>query len=1041
MVDRDHERMQNEPVRRPGPVAIRSLRSPLVADDDDRRGPTSLRHTPPDLGAGVVLRPRLIEPLRGRFDRRLTVLVAGPGFGKTTLLAQAVHENRVERRGIDAWIRLTVADQDPEHLCAGLGRSVSAGEQAAMDVDRVVDRIWRAAPEDLALVIDDAHLLGDAHPAWEVLGDLLERMPTNGHLVVAGRTPVALPVGRLVAEDAALVVDEAALTFTAAELDDFAVERGLDGALADELPPWPALAVLATAVGRRGAEAFLWDEAFAALEPDRTRLLALAAPFEVVDDTLLAAIDPDGPWTASSLIAGIPLVQSDGRGTVRFHALLAAAVRDRVDPVDRAETLAHAAERLIAADAPMAGAEAAAIAGADHLLHRAICQVTAGPIASVSVPDIISLYERLPGHLRTAAIGYYLDAARHWASGAREAIGRFERAAALARAEGDRAIEALATWRSTQQRYLDDPTALRIEPAMVELAGTGVALSRSTPAFIESVLAQHRGDIDGAVAALDHLDDSDPDQRRATVAVRMLDLGRPEASPATMETLFEPRADPLVSACSLWLRGDVSPEDAWSIGAILPAASDRRGALHDQVAVNSIMAVVASAVGALDDATRLLDRARAASELVGRQVALHLAMAQAIVALSTHDETEATHRLRSALELLPIDGWVGRGHLIGLAPLRALLPTETASLDRLAFGPALTTTVAAGRALADLRAKGDARPATALPWTSPNVLRCLVPPPLLAELALAASDERAPGAAEVAERIANRRRWAQRVADHPNGDQRRRAETWLATLPARPPYDVCIRTFGDLDISRTDGQPVDRSRLSRERVRQIVGQLVVNRSVLRAELAAQMWPDLPAAKALDNLRVNLRHLQAALQPERGNDPPWFVQVEGETITLAADGVDVDAIRFDEHIRRATDAEAQGIPSLALAEYRAAVDLATGGPFLAGIDDVAVDAERIRYGSLAHAARCRVGELVLAKGEPEAAMRDAAHALRSDPSSERAHRLFIRCHLAVGSTDAARAVARRLLDQLAADSLAPEDETVALLHRIGMPVTP
>ena len=36
------------------------------------------------------MRARLVRTLRGRFDRRFTTIVAGGGFGKTTLLAQTL---------------------------------------------------------------------------------------------------------------------------------------------------------------------------------------------------------------------------------------------------------------------------------------------------------------------------------------------------------------------------------------------------------------------------------------------------------------------------------------------------------------------------------------------------------------------------------------------------------------------------------------------------------------------------------------------------------------------------------------------------------------------------------------------------------------------------------------------------------------------------------------------------------------------------------------------------------------------------------------
>ncbi len=56
----------------------------------------------PEPARQLLLRPRLLTTLQQRFERRLTTLVAGPGFGKTSLLAE-----RRPRTGYHrvAWMR------------------------------------------------------------------------------------------------------------------------------------------------------------------------------------------------------------------------------------------------------------------------------------------------------------------------------------------------------------------------------------------------------------------------------------------------------------------------------------------------------------------------------------------------------------------------------------------------------------------------------------------------------------------------------------------------------------------------------------------------------------------------------------------------------------------------------------------------------------------------------------------------------------------------------------------------------------------------
>src|SRR5215467_6067376 len=83
-------------------------------------------------------RLRLVQLLEGRWDRAVTLLVAGPGFGKTTVLAQAVRAHQVAPRGIDVWVSCEAAHEDPVRFATALldamsdsGRARGPGRRAA----------------------------------------------------------------------------------------------------------------------------------------------------------------------------------------------------------------------------------------------------------------------------------------------------------------------------------------------------------------------------------------------------------------------------------------------------------------------------------------------------------------------------------------------------------------------------------------------------------------------------------------------------------------------------------------------------------------------------------------------------------------------------------------------------------------------------------------------------------------------------------------------------------------------------------------------
>src|ERR1051326_332922 len=76
-------------------------------------------------------RLRLVRLLEGRWDRAVTLLVAGPGFGKTTVLAQAVRAHQVAPRGIDVWVGCEAAYEDPACFARALLGAISAGAVSA----------------------------------------------------------------------------------------------------------------------------------------------------------------------------------------------------------------------------------------------------------------------------------------------------------------------------------------------------------------------------------------------------------------------------------------------------------------------------------------------------------------------------------------------------------------------------------------------------------------------------------------------------------------------------------------------------------------------------------------------------------------------------------------------------------------------------------------------------------------------------------------------------------------------------------------------
>src|SRR5215469_18248205 len=111
-----------------------------------------------------IPRLRLVRLLDGRWDRPVTLLVAGPGFGKTTVLAQAVRAHQVAPRGIDVWVSCQAAYEDPARFATALldamsvdDRARGPGRLAAPGPREIVDALIGRAPLEVCLLLDDVH--------------------------------------------------------------------------------------------------------------------------------------------------------------------------------------------------------------------------------------------------------------------------------------------------------------------------------------------------------------------------------------------------------------------------------------------------------------------------------------------------------------------------------------------------------------------------------------------------------------------------------------------------------------------------------------------------------------------------------------------------------------------------------------------------------------------------------------------------------------------------------------------------------------------
>jgi LuxR family transcriptional regulator, maltose regulon positive regulatory protein len=202
--------------------------------------------SPPPARPGLVPRPRLIGRLSQGLRRKLTLLSAPAGFGKTTLLVAWLHQLQIADEAQPnlqstiynlqssrvAWVSLDDGDNEParfwryflaafEGLQDGIGQAALALLRSTQPAP--IESVLTALINDLArlstegaLILDDYHII-QAPSIHRGVALLLDRLPAHLHLVLASRATPPLPLARLRARDQLIEITANDLRFSADE--------------------------------------------------------------------------------------------------------------------------------------------------------------------------------------------------------------------------------------------------------------------------------------------------------------------------------------------------------------------------------------------------------------------------------------------------------------------------------------------------------------------------------------------------------------------------------------------------------------------------------------------------------------------------------------------------------------------------------------------------------------------------------------------------------------------------------------------------------
>lgn len=167
----------------------------------------------PPLLPGQVKRPRLVARLNESLTRKLALVSAPAGYGKTTLVSEWVSHLRNVRVG---WLSLDKNDSDPARFISyliaviqkvepGAGESALAmvgsprlGSPQTLPLEALLNTLVNdlaLIPDPIVLVLEDYHAI-HAEPIHQAITYLLDHMPPNVHFAITSRAEPPLPITR-----------------------------------------------------------------------------------------------------------------------------------------------------------------------------------------------------------------------------------------------------------------------------------------------------------------------------------------------------------------------------------------------------------------------------------------------------------------------------------------------------------------------------------------------------------------------------------------------------------------------------------------------------------------------------------------------------------------------------------------------------------------------------------------------------------------------------------------------------------------------------